>query len=172
MDKLHQHTLVLEDVTLRFLVQRVVTSETVSACINRQFPADSLPRHKTDSRERYSQVLVNLARIPVLPQQSSEHPLPPHPLHLGRHTSLSSTLPLTGTSMPSLPLRSQKHLCASARVHSGGLDDHTAILDEFLDMCTRVGVADLSLLSRIEPDFAFADAGDAGGEAFLRTEVD
>jgi len=74
--------------------------------------------------------------------------------------------------MPSLPLRSQKQLCTSTRVHSGGFDDHTAILDKFLDVCARVGVADFSLLSGIEPDFAFANAGDAGGEAFLRTEID
>jgi hypothetical protein len=57
-------------------------------------------------------------------------------------------------------------------VDGGGFDDHTAVLDELLDVCARVGVADLSLLSGIEPDFAFANAGDAGGETLLRTEVD
>ncbi len=57
-------------------------------------------------------------------------------------------------------------------MHSGGFDDHTAILDKFLDMCARVGVADFCLLSGIEPDFTFADAGDACGEAFLRAEID
>ena len=55
------------------------------------------------------------------------------------------------------------HLCAG--VHSGGLDDDTTILDEFLDMSTRVGIADFSLVGRVEPDFVFADAGDAGSEA-------
>lgn len=117
-------------------------------------------------------MLINLARISVLPQQSPEYSLSPHPLHLCGHTSLRSTLPLTRTSMPALPLCGQKQLCASTRVDGGRLDDHTAILDELLDVCTRVGVADLSLLSGIEPDFAFANAGDAGGEALLRTEID
>lgn len=62
-------------------------------------------------------------------------------------------------------------MCAGSRVDSGGFDDHSTILDELLDVCTGVGVADLSLFSGIEPDFAFADAGDAGGQAFLGTEI-
>jgi hypothetical protein len=57
-------------------------------------------------------------------------------------------------------------------VDGGRLDDHTAILDELFNVCARIGVADLSLFCRIKPDFSFANAGDAGGETLLRTEVD
>ena len=54
----------------------------------------------------------------------------------------------------------------------GGLDDDTAVLDEFLDVRARVGVADLSLLVGVEPDFSLADASDGCGKALLRPEVD
>lgn len=48
-----------------------------------------------------------------------------------------------------------------------GFDDDTAILNELLDVGAGVGVANLSLLGGVEPDFAFTDACDARGEAFL-----
>ena len=56
----------------------------------------------------YSQVLVNLARFPVLPQQPTQNPLPPHPLDLRGHTSIGGTLPLTGAGVATLTLRSKK----------------------------------------------------------------
>jgi hypothetical protein len=62
--------------------------------------------------------------------------------------------------------------CAGARVDGGGLDDDTAILNEFLDVGAGVGVADFSLFSGVEPNFSFADACDAGGKALLRPEID
>ena len=46
----------------------------------------------------------------------------------------------------------------------GGLDDNTVVFDELLDMCARVGIPDLSLLTRVDPNFALADAGDDGAE--------
>jgi hypothetical protein len=119
-----------------------------------------------------SQVLIDLACFPVLPQQPAKNPLPSHPEDLGGHTSLGSTLSLTGTSVTTLALRRKELLCTSPRVDSGGLNDNTTILDELLDVSAGVGVPDLSLFGGVKPNFALADAGDGCGEPLLRTKVD
>jgi hypothetical protein len=66
-----------------------------------------------------------------------------------------------------LSLGGEEIACARARVHSRGLDDDPSVLDELLDVGAGVGVANLGLLSGVEPDFSFADACDARGEALL-----
>ena len=115
----------------------------------------------------YSQVLVNLARFPVLPQQPTQNPLPPHPLDLGRHTGVGGTLPLTGAGVATLALCGEEVPGAGTRVHGGGLDDDAAVLDELLDVRAGVSVPDLSLLSGVQPYFALADASDRCGEPLL-----
>ena len=114
-----------------------------------------------------SQMLVDLSSLPVLPQQPTQHPLSPHPLHLGGHASLSGTLPLSGTGVTTLALSGEELLCARAGVDGGGLDDDAAVLDELLDVRAGVGVPDLSLLSGVQPYFALADASDRCGEPLL-----
>lgn len=54
----------------------------------------------------------------------------------------------------------------------GGLDNDSPILDELLDMGTRVCVANFWLFVGVEPDLTLADLFDGGGEPLLRTEVD
>ena len=154
MDVLHEDTLVLEDVTLGLLVERVVPSQ--------EHVLANCPNLGVETQN--SQVLINLARLPVLPQQPTENPLPPHPLHLGRHTSIGGTLPLTGTGVATLALRGQELLRAGSRVNGGGLDDDATVLDELLDMGAGVGVPDFRLLGGVEPDFTLADARDGCGE--------
>ena len=116
-------------------------------------------------------MFVDLARLPVLPQQPAKNPLSPHPLYLAGHPGLSSTLPLTGTGVTALALRRKEIAGTSARVDGGGLDDDSPVLNELLYMCTGVGIPDLSLLAGVKPDFALAAAGDRGGEALLGSEV-
>ena len=123
-------------------------------------------------RKEYSQMLIDLTRLPVLPQQPTQHPLSPHPKHLGGHTRLSGTLPLTRAGVATLALRGVEIARAGAGVDAGGLADDELILEELLDVCARVGVADLRLLSGVEPDLALADASDGRGEALLGAEVD
>ena len=112
-------------------------------------------------------MLVDLARLPVLSQQTTQHPLPPHPEHLGGHTRLDGTLPLTRASVATLALRSEELESAGARVDGVGLDDDAAVLDELLDMGAGVGVPNLSLLSGVQPDFTLADASNRCGEPLL-----
>lgn len=116
-------------------------------------------------------MFIDLARLPVLPQQPTQDPLSPHPHDLAGHPGLSSTLSLTGTGVTTLALRGEEVARAGARVDGGGLDDDAAVLDEFLDVRAGVGVADLGLLAGVEPDFALAHACDRSGEALLGAEV-
>ena len=69
--------------------------------------------------------------------------------------------------MSALTLGGMELARAGARVDSGGFDDDTTVLDESLDVSTRVGVSNFCLLGRIKPNFALSDACDARGEAFL-----
>lgn len=69
--------------------------------------------------------------------------------------------------MTTLSLGGKEIACAGTGVDGGRFDNDTSILDELLDVDTRVGVADLSLLSGVEPNFSFADACNASGEALL-----
>lgn len=117
-------------------------------------------------------MFVDFARLPVLPQQSTQHSLSPHPLNLRGHTRLRGTFSLTGTSVTPLSLCGKEVAGACARVHSSGLDDDAAILDKLLYVCAGVGVANLRLLAGVEPNFALTDAGDGRREAFLRPKVD
>ena len=160
MDVLHQDTLVLEDVTLGLLVELVVAA----GC--------RVSEGGSESGSGDAQMLVDLASLPVLPQQAAEHALPPHPLDLRRHTGLGRTLALTRAGVATLALRGVEIARAGAGVDAGGLADDELILEELLDVCARVGVADLRLLSGVEPDLALADASDGRGEALLGAEVD
>ena len=74
--------------------------------------------------------------------------------------------------MATLSFGGEEIPCAGARVHGGGFDDNSTILNEFLDVGPGVGVSDLGLFSGVEPDFSLADARDASGKAFLRPEID
>lgn len=112
-------------------------------------------------------MLIDLARLSVLPQQPTQHPLSPHPHHFRGHASLSGTLPLTGTGVTTLALRGEQLLRARTGVNGGGLDDDASVLDELLDVGAGVGVADLGLLSRVQPDFTLAYARDGCGEPLL-----
>jgi len=159
VDVLHKDALVLEHVTLGFLVQDVVANSSISQVVERR-------------NGHHAQMLVNLASLSVLPQQPPQNSLSPHPEYLCGHAGLSSTLPFTSTGVATLSLSSSEVVCAGAGVDNGGLDNNTTLLDELLHMGTRVGVGDLGLLSGIEPDFALSDAGDAGGETFLRSKID
>ena len=83
-------------------------------------------------RKEYSQMLIDLARLSVLPQQPAQNPLSPHPLDLCRHTSLGGTLPFSSSGMPALALGSKEIASAGARVDGCGFDDNRTVLDELL----------------------------------------
>jgi hypothetical protein len=160
VDVLHQDTLVLEDVTLRLLVERVVAE----SCGQPIGPA----RHDVTN----AQVLVDLAGFAVLAEEAAEDPLAAHPEHLGGHAGLGRTLTLTRAGVTALALGREQGDGAGAGMHGRGLDDDATVLNELLNVRARVGVADLRLLGRVEPDLALADASDGRGEPLLGAQVD
>ena len=135
VDMLHKHTLVLEHVTLRLEVELVV-------------PGAGQYLY-SPSRMAHVQMLVNLARLAVLPQQTAEHTLAAHPLHLGRETSLGGTLALTGTGVTTETLGSVGPADALLRGRIGRLADNLTVLDQLPHIGTGVGVADVALLGGV-----------------------
>jgi hypothetical protein len=85
------------------------------------------------SNKQHSQVTVDLAVLPVLSEHPPEHTLPAHPEHLGGHPGLSRSLPLSGSSVPSLGLGRVVVSHACARVDDLGLDNDVSIVTEATD---------------------------------------
>merc|ERR1712070_6356 len=100
VDGLHEHTLVLEHVTLALHVQGVV------------------------------EVLVDLLGVAVLLEKTAEHAQSAHPDDSGRHTGVLATNALTGAGVATLALGGEVLALAVAGVHLGGLLDDEAILRE------------------------------------------
>ena len=115
---------------------------------------------------------VDLAGLPVLPEQAAEDALAAHPEDLYGHAGVCGTLALTVAGVAALALGGEELEGALAGVDGRLLDDDAVVFDELLDVRARVGVADLRLLSGVEPDLALADASDGRGEALLGAEVD
>lgn len=68
---------------------------------------------------------VDLLGLPVLLEQSPEHPHPTYPHHLPGHTGIGGTLPLSRTAMTSLPTG------FLVLAHSGsGVDSHRLLDDQ------------------------------------------
>lgn len=109
-------------------------------------------------------MLIDLAGLSVLSQQSTENPLATHPDNTGRHTSLGSTLSLTRAGVSSLSPGGVSFADTEARMHDGGLLDDEAIGEELADVLARVGVADFGALVGIEPDLTLAAFEDLGGK--------
>ena len=93
----------------------------------------------------YSQMLINLASLSVLPQQPPEDSLPSHPQDFGRHPSFVGTLSLSDTSMTSFTFGSEQSPSARTRVHRSGLDDDTAIFDQLANVGSAVRVSNFIL---------------------------
>jgi len=117
-------------------------------------------------------VLVNLLGVPVFPEHSPEHPLPPHPHHLEWQPSVGSTSPLTNTGVTAL----SHGLLAS--FHPGATVDlvrelhHIPVLDLLLDVGTAVGQSDLTDLTGVDPYLPLSALKHGGSEALLKTESD
>ena len=138
---LHQDTLVLEHVTLRLKVELVV------------------------------EVLINLTSFTVLPQQATKHTQATHPLHLRRETGLSGTLALTVAGVTTKTLSLVHVANTLTRLRHLRLPDNLAILDQLADVGARVGVCNVSLLSRVKPDLALANTEDGRSQTPLNRKV-
>jgi len=116
-------------------------------------------------------MLVDLAHLPILPQQPPEDSLPPHPQELRRHPRIPGTLALSRTGVAAFTFGLHKQAMAGGGVDDLRLDDDLSIADEFADISARVGSLDLGLLRWVEPDLSLANARDGGSETFLHSEI-
>lgn len=101
---LHEHSLVLEDVTLDLEVQLVV------------------------------EVAIDLGRLAVLAEQTAQDAHAAHPDDLLGEASLAGSVALSGAGVAALGLRLVALVDARARVDRGGLADHVAISDQLAEV--------------------------------------
>jgi hypothetical protein len=116
-------------------------------------------------------VLVDLAGLAVLAEETAENTLAPHPQDLGGHTGLSATLALTDTGVATLGLGGLVLASAGAGVNDLRLDDDETVLAKTTDVLPRVGVANLGEVTRVKIDLALANAEDGRGETLLGAKV-
>lgn len=138
---LNQSSLVLESVTLSSQVQVVV------------------------------QVSVDLTRVSVLSQQSSQHPQSSHPQHLGWHTGVLGTLSLTETHVSTVSLGLGHDSGRGSGVSSNGLLHDSTVLVELSDGSTRVGRGQFGGLIRVQPNLSLTNTDNAGSKSLLSSEV-
>lgn len=98
-------------------------------------------------------MLVDLAGLAVLAEETTENAHATEPEDLGGHTGLRGTLALTGTGVTAETLGGGVLTSAGARVDDGGLDNDVAVLEELADTRARVGLGDLGSLLGVKPDW-------------------
>lgn len=140
-DVLNQSSLVLEGVTLGSHVQVVV------------------------------QVLVDLASISVLSQQSSQDSQSSHPNNLRRHTGVSGTLSLTVTHVSTSLLGLGVSSSSRSGVDGDRLLDDGTVTVQLSDSLTRVGRSQLGGLVRVQPHLSLTNTDDTGSESLLSSKV-
>jgi len=104
VDEFHQHTLVLEYITLALNVELVV------------------------------EMAIDLLVLSVLLQETTQDAHPPHPQLLDGHTGVGRTLSLTGTGMTSLSSGQSVLPRPGARVNGLRLLDDQTVLDQATDV--------------------------------------
>lgn len=117
------------------------------------------------------EVLVDLALLSVLGEQSSDDSLSSHPEDLLGHSSVGGTLSLTETGVSAGSLGLSKSSSSRSRVHGVRLSDNKAVGDELSDLLSGVSVSNVGELSGVEPDLSLSNAEDAGGESLSGLEV-
>lgn len=117
------------------------------------------------------QVLVNLALLSVLGEQSSDDSLSSHPEDLLGHSSVGGTLSLTETGVSAGSLGLSQSSGSGSRVHGVGLSDNETVGNELSDLLSGVSVSNVGQLLGVEPDLSLSNAEDAGGESLSGLEV-
>mmetsp|Transcript_35962 Transcript_35962/g.106302 ORF Transcript_35962/g.106302 Transcript_35962/m.106302 type:complete len:236 (+) Transcript_35962:567-1274(+) len=137
---LHQHTLVLEHVTLDPHVKLVV------------------------------QVLVDLLRVAVLLEQTAQNAHAANPQHLRWQAGLTGTTALAVASATSLGLGLGRQARASAGVDLGRLPDDETVLDKLPHILPGVGHGNFIDLIGVKPDLPLAAPQHRGCKPLLQLE--
>jgi len=117
-------------------------------------------------------VLVDLARLAVLAEETAEDAHAADPEALGGHAGLLCALAGTVAHVAALALGLLHLADAGTGVHLDRTADDEAVVDEPADVAAGVGLADLSDLEGVNPDTLLATAEDGGCKTLLNTERD
>jgi len=139
VDEFHQHTLVLEHVTLALDVELVV------------------------------KMAIDLLVLSVFLQETTQNAHPSHPQFLDRHTRVGGTLALTGTGVTSLSSSQSILPRSGARMNGLRLLDDQTVLDQTTDVLSRVGVGNFIDFIRVHPDFVPPALEDGGRKPLLQS---
>lgn len=115
-------------------------------------------------------VIIDLTLLAVLAQESSENSLSSDPKDLSRHTSLSGTSALTGTSVTTLSFSEKVQSHSGPGVDSDGLLDDETVLNELANSLSGVSQSNLAGLIRIEPNSALTALGDRSRKTSLKLQ--
>merc|ERR1712071_232021 len=126
VDELHQHTLVLEPITLGLHVKVVV------------------------------QMAIDFLCFTIAFQQSPQHSHASNPHKLLGHTSIRSTLSLTKATVTALTASFCVFTNASTWVDGLGFLDDQTILNQLSDVLAGIGVGNLVDFVRVKPNLPFA----------------
>ena len=117
-------------------------------------------------------VLVNLAGITVLAEQSTEHTNTTHPEQLLRNTGVHGSVTLTVTSVVTTGLRLVTNVHTSTRVHQVVLLHDHSVLDHGANALARVGNSNVAHLAGIHPHLTLTALKDGGSKSLLKLQAD
>ena len=116
-------------------------------------------------------VLVDLASLTVLLQQSAEHTNAAHPEELLGDTSVHGTTALTVTSVVAAGLGIVANVHTSTRVHHHVLADDQTVLHKLADALAGVGEGNVVHLVGVHPNLALTALKDRGSKSLLKSEI-
>ena len=115
-------------------------------------------------------VVIDLALLTVLAEESTENSLSSDPQDLGGHTSLLGTSALTRSHVTTLSLGSEVQSNASSRVDGHGLLNDETVLNQLSDSSSGVSQSDLAGLIRVQPHATLSALGNGGRKASLKLQ--
>ena len=117
-------------------------------------------------------MLVDLASLTVLSQQSTEHTNATHPEKLLGDTGVHGTTTLSVTSVVATGLGVVTNMHTSAGVHQLVLAHNQTVLDELTDVLAGVSEGDLVNLAGVHPHSALSALEDGSSESLLQFQTD
>ena len=116
-------------------------------------------------------VLVDLASLTVLSEESTKDTNTTHPQDLFGNTSVHGTVSLTVTSVITTGLGVVTNVDTRARVHHLMLLDNKTALDELADVLTRVSEGNVVNFAGVHPNLAHTALKDGGSKSLLKLEA-
>ena len=120
--------------------------------------------------EEMIDVIIDLALLAVLAEQSTKNSLSSDPQNLSGHTSLSGTSALARSHVTTLSLSLEVQSNSGTRVDGNGLLNDETILNQLSNSLSGVGKGDVAGLIRVQPDTALSALGNRSCKASLELQ--